>query len=58
MSDIDKKLEDLNDFADLLRPEQRYYTNLIKDGKFISNYEALYYIERVIYTYLKKEGKK
>lgn len=28
------------------------------DGKFISNYEALYYIERVIYTYLKKEGKK
>ena len=30
MSDIDKKLEDLNDFADLLRPEQRYYTNLIK----------------------------
>ena len=30
MSDIDKKLEDLNDFADLLRPEQRYYTNIIK----------------------------
>lgn len=30
MSDIDKKLEDLNDFADLLRPEQRYYTNVIK----------------------------
>lgn len=30
MSDIDKKIEDLNDFADLLRPEQRYYTNIIK----------------------------
>ena len=26
----DKEIEDLNDFADLLRPEQRYYTNLIK----------------------------
>lgn len=26
----DKKIEDLNDFADLLRPEQRYYTNIIK----------------------------
>lgn len=24
------------------------------DGKFISYYEALYYIERVIYKYLKK----
>lgn len=26
----DKEIEDLNDFADLLRPEQRYYTNIIK----------------------------
>ena len=26
----EKEIEDLNDFADLLRPEQRYYTNLIK----------------------------
>ena len=40
-----KELDDLDDFADSLRPEQRYYTNLIKklventrkrgaDGKF------------------------
>lgn len=29
-NNTDKELEDLNDFADLLRPEQRYYTNLIK----------------------------
>lgn len=27
---IDKEIEDLNDFADLLRSEQRYYTNIIK----------------------------
>lgn len=26
----EKEIEDLIDFADLLRPEQRYYTNLIK----------------------------
>lgn len=26
----DKEIEDLNDFADLLRPEKRYYTNIIK----------------------------
>lgn len=26
----EKELDDLEDFADLLRPEQRYYTNLIK----------------------------
>lgn len=26
----EKELNDLDDFADLLRPEQRYYTNLIK----------------------------
>lgn len=25
-----KELDDLENFADLLRPEQRYYTNLIK----------------------------
>ena len=25
-----KELDDLDDFADLLRPEERYYTNLIK----------------------------
>ena len=29
-NNTDKEIEDLNDFADLLRPEQRYYTNLIK----------------------------
>lgn len=27
---LDKEIEDLNDFADLLRPEKRYYTNIIK----------------------------
>lgn len=26
----EKELDDLDNFADLLRPEQRYYTNLIK----------------------------
>ena len=26
----EKELNDLEDFADLLRPEQRYYTNIIK----------------------------
>ena len=26
----EKELNDLDEFADLLRPEQRYYTNLIK----------------------------
>lgn len=30
-----KELDDLDDFADLLRPEQRYYTNLIK--KLVEN---------------------
>ena len=41
----EKELNDLDDFADLLRPEQRYYSNIIKrlvqnarkrgvDGKF------------------------
>ena len=25
-----KELDDLDDFADLLRPEQRYYSNIIK----------------------------
>ena len=40
-----KELDDLDNFADLLRPEQRYYSNIIKrlvqnarkrgvDGKF------------------------
>lgn len=28
------------------------------DGRYISNYEALAYVERVIYKYLKKEVKK
>lgn len=28
------------------------------DGRYISNYEALAYVERVIYRYLKKEVKK
>lgn len=31
----EKELDDLEDFADLLRPEQRHYTNLIK--KLIQN---------------------
>ena len=31
----EKELNDLDDFADLLRPEQRYYTNLIK--KLVEN---------------------
>ena len=26
----EKELNDLDEFADLLRPEQRYYTNIIK----------------------------
>ena len=26
----EKELNDLDDFADLLRPEQQYYTNIIK----------------------------
>lgn len=30
-----KELNDLEDFADLLRPEQRYYTNIIK--KLVEN---------------------
>lgn len=30
-----KELDDLDNFADLLRPEQRYYTNLIK--KLVAN---------------------
>lgn len=30
-----KELDDLDSFADLLRPEQRYYTNLIK--KLVAN---------------------
>lgn len=30
-----KELDDLDNFADLLRPEQRYYTNLIK--KLVEN---------------------
>ncbi len=28
-----------------------------KDGRFINSYEALFYIERVIYKYLKKSNK-
>lgn len=28
------------------------------DGRYISNYEALAYVERAIYKYLKKEVKK
>lgn len=28
------------------------------DGRYISNYETLAYVERVIYKYLKKEVKK
>ena len=31
----EKELNDLDEFADLLRPEQRYYTNLIK--KLVEN---------------------
>ena len=31
----EKELNDLDNFADLLRPEQRYYTNLIK--KLVEN---------------------
>ena len=31
----EKELNDLEDFAELLRPEQRYYTNIIK--KLIEN---------------------
>lgn len=31
----EKELNDLDDFADLLRPEQRYYTNIIK--KLVEN---------------------
>ena len=31
----EKELNDFDDFADLLRPEQRYYTNLIK--KLVEN---------------------
>ncbi len=30
-----RELNDLEDFADLLRPEQRYYTNIIK--KLVEN---------------------
>lgn len=30
-----KELNDLEDFADLLRPEQKYYTNIIK--KLVEN---------------------
>ena len=33
----EKELNDLDEFADLLRPEQRYYTNIIKKGKNIKN---------------------
>lgn len=32
-----KERQDLMDFADLLRPEQRYYTNLIKKAVNIIN---------------------
>lgn len=32
-----KERQDLTDFADLLRPEQRYYTNLIKKAVNIIN---------------------
>lgn len=32
-----KERQDLIDFADLLRPEQRYYTNLIKKAVDIIN---------------------
>ena len=32
-----KERQDLTDFADLLRPEQRYYTNLIKKAVDIIN---------------------
>ena len=35
VSTKEKELNDLEDFADLLRPEQRYYTNLIK--KLVEN---------------------
>lgn len=35
VSKKEKELNDLEDFADLLRPEQRYYTNLIK--KLVEN---------------------
>lgn len=31
----EKELNDLDDFADLLRPEQQYYTNIIK--KLVEN---------------------
>lgn len=50
-----------NKLAEIYKREYNQQIKIIRsstrhrhDGKFISNYEALYYIERVIYKYLKK----
>ena len=53
-----------NKLAEIYKREYNQEIKIIRsstrhrhDGKFISNYEALYYIERVIYKYLKEKEK-
>ena len=54
-----------NKLAEIYKREYNQQIKIIRssikhrrDGKFISNYEALYYIERVIYKYLKEREEK
>ena len=51
-----------NKLAEIYRREYNMQTKIIRssmkhrhDGKFISNYEALFYIERIIYQYLREQ---
>lgn len=50
-----------NKLAEIYRREYNQQIKIIRstvkhrhDGRFINNYEALYYVERVIYEYIKK----
>lgn len=50
-----------NKLAEIYKREYNQQIKIIRsstrhrhDGTYISNYEALYYIERVIYNYLRK----
>lgn len=50
-----------NKLAEIYRREYNHQIKIIRatmkhrhDGKYISNYEALAYVERVIYKYLKE----
>lgn len=54
-----------NKLAEIYKREYNQEIKIIRsstrhrhDGNYISNYEALYYIERVIYKYLKEREEK